>query len=577
VKTHERNRNQVAGRERRVLVVEDSPTQAELIRLLLEGDGYRVEVATNGREGLQRVKAGPPDLIISDVVMPEMDGYAFCRAVKSVQATRRIPFVLLTERRTPGDILRGLEGGADNFITKPFEGAYLLERVRRIFENAEVRWKGQMDVEVTLRVGGRELSISVDKAQIIELLFATLEDLDRLNAQLVESQRAVDEYARTLEAKVQERTQQLIQTEKLATMGQLLAGVAHELNNPLSIVMGHVSLLCQGEKGGPVTARAEKIFQAADRCARIVRNFLALARQHPPERQRVLLNEIVRQALELVVYQLRVDSVKVELNLVPELPDLWADPHQLHQVVVNLVTNAHHAMRETSPPRRLTLGTRFDPAQGRIVLEVADTGPGIPPEIQARIFEPFFTTKPPGEGTGLGLSLCQGIIETHGGSIRVASPPGQGTLFVVELPVTVPPPAAPEGPSAEALPPIGGKAILVVDDEPAVTELLADLLSLDGHQVVEAANGLVALDKLRERTYDLILSDIKMPELDGPGFYREVARRHPHLCQRFIFITGDLLSRETREFLEQVPAPNLTKPFALEEVRRVVQRAFRPS
>jgi two-component system NtrC family sensor kinase len=160
------------------------------------------------------------------------------------------------------------------------------------------------------------------------------------------------------------------------------------------------------------------ITQAAERCMRIVRNFLTLARQHPPERHPVALNSVVQGAMELLAYGLQVDTVTVDWRLAPDLPGLWADPHQLHQVVVNLVTNAHQALREVPPPRHLTLTTRADPAQSRMLLEVADTGPGIPPAIQAQIFEPFFTTKPPGVGTGLGLPLCRGILEAHGGSLR---------------------------------------------------------------------------------------------------------------------------------------------------------------
>ena len=156
-----------------ILVVEDSPTQAERLRLLLETEGHRVDVARNGREGLERARLAPPDLIISDVVMPEMDGYAFCRAVKSTETLRRIPFVLLTERNTPADIIQGFERGADNFITKPFEDEHLLARVRRIFEHLELRRQGRLDVEIALNVGGRSIVINADKQQMIELLFAT--------------------------------------------------------------------------------------------------------------------------------------------------------------------------------------------------------------------------------------------------------------------------------------------------------------------------------------------------------------------------------------------------------------------
>ncbi|MBI3456965.1 MAG: response regulator [Candidatus Rokubacteria bacterium] len=560
--------------ERTILVAEDSPTQADRVRLLLEGEGYRVDVVANGREGLERVQSAPPDLIVSDVVMPKMDGYAFCRAVKSAERTRRIPFVLLTERNTPADVIKGLQHGADNFITKPFEDAFLLERVRRIFENLELRRQGHLDVEITLGAGGRQVIINADKQQIIELLFSTFEELCRLNEKLKESQRLVEAYARDLEAKVQERTQQLLQTEKLAAMGTMLAGVAHELNNPLSVILGRAVLLAGQIGGDPRQEQVEKIAQAAHRCARIVKNFLALARQRPPELGEVRLNQIVQETVELLAYPLRVDDVGVTLDLAPDLPVLWVDPNQLHQVVINLITNAHQAMRATAPPRRLTLTTRFDPSAERVSLEVADTGPGIPPAIQARIFDPFFTTKPPGQGTGLGLSLCQGIVEGHGGTIRVESRPGQGAIFHVEVPVVAPPTATPQSPPDESRPPIRGKRILVVDDETEVAGVLAEMLTAEGHDVETAADGVRALAMLRERPYDLILTDLRMPELDGRGVFRELERAQPQLARRVIFLTGDTLDPETTRFVQETGAPSLSKPFGLDEVRRVVQRTL---
>ncbi len=366
--------------------------------------------------------------------------------------------------------------------------------------------------------------------------------------------------------------QQRLQAEKVSAMGQLLAGVAHELSNPLSVIIGQAALVRRAVEGGPLTARAEQIAQAAERCAFIVRNFLALARQRPPERQQVWLNQVVQEAVELLGYQLRVDDVEVSLNLADDLPGLWADPHQLHQVVVNLITNAHQAMRRTPTPRRLTLSTRHDSARRRVSLKVADTGPGIPPEIVTRIFEPFFTTKPPEQGTGLGLSLCHGIVEGHGGTIRVESQPQHGAIFVVELPVEAQPTVEPE--ALEARPVILGKTILVVDDESEVAAVLADVLSVEGHEVETAANGVVALHKLRERIYDLIISDLRMPELDGPGLYRELERRHPELCRRVIFLTGDSLNPEIREFLEQTRVLCLSKPLMPEEIRRVVQQVL---
>ncbi|HSF29690.1 MAG TPA: response regulator [Candidatus Tectomicrobia bacterium] len=375
------------------------------------------------------------------------------------------------------------------------------------------------------------------------------------------------------EDQLQRQRQTLYQSEKLATMGQLLAGVAHELNNPLSVVMGQAALLQQSVRNKRQMERAEKIVQAAERCARIVNNFLALARQRPPERHPVQVNTVVREAVELLAYPLRVDSVEVVWELAEEVPVLWADAHQLHQVVVNLVANAHQAMREMGGPRRLTVATGVSPGGTRVWMEVRDTGPGIAPELEGRIFEPFFTTKPPGVGTGLGLSLCQGIVEGHGGWIGVVQGVGPGAVFRVELPVEGP--SGVEPAAGAGAPVVVQRArILVVDDEPGIAGVLAEVLQLDGHVVEMVGNGEAALGKLAVGEYDLILSDIRMPELDGPSLYWELERRDPRLLQRMIFLTGDTLSTGTREFLEKTGAPCIAKPFALDDVREIVQQVL---
>jgi CheY-like chemotaxis protein len=311
---------------------------------------------------------------------------------------------------------------------------------------------------------------------------------------------------------------------------------------------------------------AEKLTAAAERCARIVRNFLALARQHPPARSLVGLNSVVDEAVELLAYPLRTDGVELTLNLAPDLPPLWADPHQLHQVLVNLVTNAHQAMRETPLPRRLTITSAVDRHRERVVLRV-------PAESRTRIFEPFFTTKPPGQGTGLGLSLCQSIIESHEGSIWVEAGAGGGAQFVVELPIGARSETVGADASSGSGAVIRDKAVLVVDDEPEIGVVLGQILSIDGHSVDWASNGVAALQRLGERAYDLIVSDIRMPGLDGPTLYTEVQRRYPALCARFVFLTGDALG-PVMEFVAHARTPTLGKPFTAADVRRVVQRAF---
>lgn len=407
-----------------------------------------------------------------------------------------------------------------------------------------------------------------DKSQVPDA--ALLDALRQIGIQLgrvVERQRAA--------AQLQRQQEALSQHEKLAAMGSLLASVAHELNNPLAVVMMHADLLQEEIGSGPLLEVAEEITQAAERCKRLVRNFLTLARQHAPERVVVALNTLITETIELLAYALRVDNIAVRLSLAEHLPRLWADPHQLQQVVTNLLTNAHQALRGSSAPRQVTLSTLCNPERTRVTFEVADTGPGISPALQARIFEPFFTTKSLGVGTGLGLSLCRGIIEAHGGTISVTNQPGQGATFRVELPVEAMPVTGPEPPGLESQPAVHGKAILIIDDEPSITRGLGALLRHDGYDVEMVADGCLALTKLQERTYDLLLSDLRMPELDGPKLYWALERQYPHLLQRIIFLTGDTLNPETRMFLEESGAPCLTKPCTVAEIRRVIQQVLR--
>ena len=403
---------------------------------------------------------------------------------------------------------------------------------------------------------------------------ARAQELAQVNAALRE-EMATRQQA---EAQVQQQQDALFQREKLAAMGMLLASVAHELNNPLAVILMQADLLRSDAGGGPLAEYAMDITEAATRCERLVRQFLTLARQHVPERTTVDLHALMTDTLELLAPALRVDTITVDLRLAADLPCLWADPHQLQQVLVNLVTNAQQALRDTGSPRQLTLTTRWDPARAVVTLEVADSGPGIPPAIQARLFEPFFTTKPPGVGTGLGLPLCQGIIEGHGGTISVRSAPGQGTTFRVELPVSAVPALSPASDGWNEAPATAPSCtILLVDDEPGIIKGLTQLLRRDGHTIDTAANGRLALAQLQERAYDLILCDLRMPELDGPSLYRVLEQQESPLCQRFIFLTGDTLSPEVAAFFAQSGVPRLTKPFTAAEVRRAIALARRGS
>jgi two-component system NtrC family sensor kinase len=250
--------------------------------------------------------------------------------------------------------------------------------------------------------------------------------------------------------------EQLLQREKLAAMGQLVSGVAHELNNPLAGVLAFSELLlaepavdaAAGPEARELRELAETIHREARRAAGIVGKLLTFARQHPPQRSATDLNHVLLEALDLRRYHLRAQQVDIELALDYELPPTSADGPQLRQVFLNLITNAEHALLRQPSGRRLTVRTRQ--ADGRLFVEVSDSGPGLAPEERARIFEPFYTTKPAGQGTGLGLAVSQGIVRDHGGTLEVDSAPGRGATFVVTLPWVAPSPNVGDGAAAVA-------------------------------------------------------------------------------------------------------------------------------
>ncbi len=363
------------------------------------------------------------------------------------------------------------------------------------------------------------------------------------------------------------------QRENLVALSTLVAGVAHEMNNPLTVVLGHAEILEQTVADPTIAERVGKIVKAGQQCLRVVKNFLSLARRHPPARRSVELNRVIADALELLMYQLRVDDVDVALELADDLPTVWADPHQVHQVVVNLLMNAWQAVRRQPPPRRVRITTEADRDREHVRLRVADNGPGIPRQLLGQIFEPFFTTKPSGEGTGLGLAICRAIVERHQGTIEVGRSSSGGAVFVVDLPVTQEPVPVPAPAPTTVDTPRSGRAlrILVVDDEADVADVLAEMLRMDGHVVRVALSGRDALAALRAGDYDAVLSDIRMPDLDGPGLYRAIASERPALTSRLIFLTGDVLGRDAGAFLASTGVPSLKKPFVPDDVRAAVR------
>ncbi len=377
-------------------------------------------------------------------------------------------------------------------------------------------------------------------------------------------------------AEIERQRDALHQSEKLSALGSLLAGVAHELNNPLSIVIGHAVMLrdeAEEAKPSDLATRAQKIQNAAERCARIVRTFLAMARQRATERRAVALDMVVRGALELLGYGLRTTGVEIEAEIAEALPAVWADEDQLHQVVLNLLVNAQQALETAPRPRRVTVTVAADWSGERVALRIADNGPGVSEDIRTRVFDPFFTTKPTGTGTGIGLAVSRGIAEAHGGTLVLDPATRIGAAFVLELPVAPAGLGVPAGTTAPRGAAVAGPATrraLIVDDEPDIAGMLAQILARQGFRADVATGGREAQRLVAAHDYDVILCDLRMPDLDGPAFYQFLATERAHLCPRTVFVTGDTLGRAASQFVAASGRPVIEKPFVPDEVRRVI-------
>jgi PAS domain S-box-containing protein len=368
---------------------------------------------------------------------------------------------------------------------------------------------------------------------------------------------------------------QLLQAEKMAALGQTISGVAHELNNPLATIISWSERLSQrSELEEPVRRGLETILSESERAARIVRNLLTFARKRQTTRAMVDVNQVVRETLALRAYEQRITNIDVVDALAAGLPQVFADGHQVQQVLLNLVINAEQAMLAANGRGTIVVRTWHDADQESVILEINDDGPGIPDELQPKIFDPFFTTKEVGKGTGLGLTVAYAIVQEHGGRIRLESYPGVGASFYVELPVTgarLPPmPMTPARLQSATEAPAGG-SILVVEDEAKLASAVVDALRDAGYLVDHAEDGEMALEKIEGQAFDAVICDLKMPRLDGKAFYRALEAAAPGLAKRVIFVTGDVAGTDAEAFLEESGCRWLAKPFRLGDLLRAVR------
>lgn len=373
--------------------------------------------------------------------------------------------------------------------------------------------------------------------------------------------------------------QQLLQTEKMAALGQTISGVAHELNNPLATILSWAERLSERPALDDSVRRGlSVILGEAERSARIVRNLLTFARKRQSTRTLVDVNAVVHETLALWAYELRITNITVMEALTPDLPQVLADAHQVKQVLLNLLINAEQAMLGAHGRGTVVIRTWSDAGRGVVVLEVRDDGPGVPADVQARIFDPFFTTKEVGKGTGLGLTVAFALVQEHGGRITLRSEPGQGASFFVELPATTEAEAVSAG-AAVSAPPVSASAaagtrVLIVEDETALATAVREAFLDAGYEVDRAGDGEEGLALVAARPYDLVICDLKMPRVDGIRFYRAMAATAPALARRVIFVTGDVAGTEAERFLEDTGCRWLLKPFRLADLLRAAREAL---
>jgi signal transduction histidine kinase len=410
--------------------------------------------------------------------------------------------------------------------------------------------------------------------------YAAAIDVDAYLQKPIDFDRLLVVIAQVLATSEREQlTQKAIELERLRSLGMLVASVAHEINNPLTYLMGNLDLAEQNMSALDSQANAAALSRlatyvdaargGAERVAFVVKLLSTFVRADQDDVQSVDPLHAIDAAVRLAILHIR-DRAQLVCDLQP-LPRVRVNEARLAQVFLNLLMNAAQAIPLGAPSKhevRIRTGTKGHSA----IIEVEDTGVGIPPELKRRIFEPFFTTKPLGAGTGVGLSISHEIIATAGGTLGVISLPGKGSTFRIELPADQ---ETEQIIRPRALYPVDGQPqrVLVVDDDPMMCRLVE--AALEDHEVETIVEPMLALQRVSDRPYDLVLSDLKMPDMSGIEFYAELCKRRPDLKQCFVLMTGAAADQELDSFVASNDVTVLRKPFMVNELRQLVARYSR--
>ena len=586
-----------------ILIAEDSATQAQRLRHILEQQGYEVTATVNGRLALEAAQRSKPALIISDVVMPEMTGYELCRRIKADAHLADVPVVLVTTLSDPQDVIRGLECRADNFILKPYDAEQLVRRIQFVLVNSQMRRSDHAGMGLEIVFSGQRHFITADRLQILNLLLSTYEAAMQRNAELSftrdslrQTNVELEQLTRELEDRVLMRTreleqsnealrqaqQALIQQERLRALGQMASGIAHDINNAISPIALYTESMLERETSLSPEARDRlvTIQRAIDDVAQTVARMREFYRPREPELEQseLDLNQLVQQVVDLTRArwsdqpQRRGVMIELKTELASSLPYIRGADNEIRDALTNLIFNAVDAMPDGGMIHVRT-SVPAVPAQSgaparRVWLEVSDTGIGMHEETRRRCLEPFFTTK--GErGTGLGLAMVYGMAQRHGCTLEIDSTPGAGTTVWLMFPLsTTTSPSAAR--AATPLPTARNLRILIVDDDPALNESLRNTLEVDGHHVTTAGGGQAGIDaflsaRQTSEPFDIVITDLGMPYVDGRQVVDSVRASSPDTP--IIMLTG--WGQQTAAENDRTPRVDrlLSKPPRLQELR----------
>lgn len=540
----------------RILIVDDIDENLYFLEVLMKGNGFEVQSASNGAEALQLAKNSPPDLIVSDILMPVMDGYALCREWRADEQLRQIPFIFYTATFTEKkdeELALGL--GADRFVIKPQEPNVLMDIISSVLAATRPLEAGPC---VDPPCNGGELLKDYNEA-LFRKLEKKMADLERTNRELelnIAEQKRLEE--------------QLRQVQKMEAIGRFSAGIAHDFNNLLTVIIGFGTIMRMKMSGDdPQRDKLDNILAAADRAANLTRCLLTFSRKQEMHLRPINLNDCIRH-VDIFLRRIIGEDIKLSISLKQENLQIFADCGHIEQVLMNLATNARDAMPDggilTIETDLIEIDQAFIQMHGygtpgrHATITVADNGIGMDEATRQQIFEPFFTTKESGRGTGLGLSIIYGIVNQHKGHISVYSEPRQGTTFRILLPLMEEKVSANASKVCHEPLPGGNETILIVDDEAAIRQYLELFLTSLGYSVLFARDGQEAIDIFSDHEHDvsLVLMDIIMPNKNGREAAREINNINPGT--KIVYTSGypsDLIS--DRNLLE-VGAELLMKP-----------------